>query len=140
MSREPTILDVANETPITFELLDEAYALQACMSAEERNDNDLQVARIVDLLEQGGMHDDYQLRASVASIRLRQRALELLVQDGGAPGFTLPTTEVGRTTVHRDLFRCAAAEPLVSIAGQPRFDPDSFRRRLLSFTETAGSS
>lgn len=38
MSREPTVLDVANETPITFKLLDEVYALQASMSAEERMD------------------------------------------------------------------------------------------------------
>lgn len=140
MSREPTVLDVANETPIAFELLDEVYALQASMSAEERKDNDLQVTRIVDLLKQSGIHDDYQLRASVVSIQLRQRALELFVQDGGAAGFTLPTSEVGRTKVHQDLFRCAGEEPLVSIDGQPRFDPNNFRRRLLSFTETAGNA
>ncbi|MGR9272887.1 hypothetical protein ACU8OQ_37045 (plasmid) [Rhizobium leguminosarum] len=140
MSRKPTVLDVANHTPITFELLDKVYALQSSMSAEERNDNDLQVARIVDVLKHGGMHDEYQLRASVVSIRLRQRALELFVQDGGAAGFTLPTSEVGRTKVHQDLFRCAGEEPLLSIEGQPRFDPDNFRRRLLSFTQTAGSA
>lgn len=138
MGGEPTVLDVANDTPIAFELLEDVYAMQASLPAGERRSIEAQRPRLVNLLREKGAHDDVRLRALVVSIELRQVALDRLVKDGGAPGFTLPVVEPGKAKVHRDLFRCAGEEALVRIDGEVRFDPDSFQRRLLSFTEAAG--
>jgi len=140
MTQAPTGLDVANETPVAFELFSDVYAMQASMSAEERRDTGLKQARLESLLKERGVVDNYKLRALVMSIMLRQRALELLVQQGEARGFTLPVTEAGTAKVHRDLFRCAGEESLVSIDGQPRFNHESFQRRLLSYSQPMGNA
>lgn len=140
MNQARTVFDVANDTPIAFELLADVYAMQASMSVDERKSAEARRARLVDLLVEKGVNDHDRLRALVASIEIRQLALDRLVQDGGARGFTLPVAEAGTAKVHRDLFRCACEETLVKIDGEVRFEPDSFQRRLLSFTEVKGKA
>lgn len=140
MNQVPTVFDIANETPIACELLANVYAMQASMSAKERKRPDSRKAHLVKLLEDQGESEHDRLPALVASIELRQLALERLVKEGGARGFTLPVEEAGKARVHRDLFRCAGEEALVKIDGEVRFDPDSFQRRLLSFTKPKGKA
>ncbi|MEP6868586.1 MAG: hypothetical protein ABJA20_08715 [Novosphingobium sp.] len=140
MKQVQTVFDVANETPIGAELLADIYAMQAAMPLEARKSPDARRARLVDLLEEKGEHDHDRLRALVASIELRQVALDRLVQDGDARGFTQPVAEVGKARVHQDIFRCAGEEALVRIDGEVRFEPASFQRRLLSFTEARGNA
>lgn len=140
MTQVQTVFDVANETPIGAELLADIYAMQAALSVEERKSPDARRAWLVSLLEEKGERDHDRLRALVASIELRQVALDRLVRNGEARGFTLPIAEAGKVRVHRDLFRCAGEEALVRIDGEVRFEPASFQRRLLSFTEARGNA
>lgn len=139
MSEYPTVLDIANSTPIDGDLLAEVYTSEASMSPEEHKTPGLRRDRLVKLLQRQGVDGD-RLRALVASIEFRQVALDRLIQDGDAPGFAGPATREGMSRVHRDLFRCACEEPLARIGEEVRFDPASFQRRLLTFTDVQGNA
>ena len=53
-------------------------------------------------------------------------------------GWPLPAGQDGADFVHPDLIRAAAEEPVIEDAnGQPAFDPESFRNRVLLLTGTA---
>lgn len=139
MSKNPTVFDIANSTLIDGDLLAEVYASEASMSPEEHKTPGRRRDRLVKLLQRLGLDED-RLRSLVASIELRQVALDRLIQDGDAPGFARPAAKEGMSRVHRDLFRCAGEEPLVRIGEEVRFDPASFQRRLLTFTDVQGSA
>lgn len=140
MGEEPTVLDIANATTLDGDLLADVYTMEASAPADEHKRRQLRRDRLVEFLQNRGEDDHERLRALVASIEIRQVALERLIKNGDAPGFAGSAPREGMSRVHRDLFRCAALEPIVRIGGQVGFDPAGFQRRLLSFTEVRGSA
>ena len=129
----------ANRTKVSAELLGEVVEMHAKLPPEDRRDHTVRMIRLFQMLDDKGLQDE---RADLSlAIDFRLTALAHLLAAHEAHGWTLPGTEAGMELMHPSLVRGAAEEPLIEDANQqPAFDPDSFRRRVLSVTDTDGSA
>ena len=74
-------------------------------------------------------------RRRAFAIWSRMEALARLVEDEGAPGWTLPQMPDGSILTHRAVFNAAAVHPLVERDGEWVFDRTSFLDRVLELAE-----
>jgi len=132
-------MDRVNETKVTGALLGEVVRLHANMPPEDRPDFEARAIRMFELLDKKGLREERGVLASAIDFRLT--ALAKLQGDPALRAWTMAGKDEGADYIHADLLEAAAAEPLVEDQqGQASFDPNSFRRRVLSITETKGSA
>jgi hypothetical protein len=109
-----SVLERANQTPVSPELFVEAMELFVEMPPEDRSVFDV---RLVDFLRAKGFSRRHHADLVVA-ITFRSFALAHLVQSDPVKGWIMSTDERGMTQLHAEIVRAAAEEALVE-------DPDS---------------
>jgi hypothetical protein len=130
-------LDRVNRIPISAELLGEVLDMLRALPAEERWSSASRAARLFELLERRGLSETADVVA--VAVDLRVTALLRLQNHAALRGWAGPAGEPGVNLAHPDLLKAAAAEPLVEGAdGDPGFDIDSLRLRLLAGAEVYG--
>ena len=72
------------------------------------------------------------------AVLLRMQALALLLEDEGAPGWTLPKESDGAIPVQEAVFAAAAVQPLVEIGNHARFERRPFLDKVLECAEIEG--
>jgi hypothetical protein len=126
-------LDRVNRIAISADLLGEVMDMLRSLPAEERWSSGSRSARLFQLLERRGLSETADVVA--VAVDLRVTALLRLQNHAGLRGWASPGGELA----HPDLLKAAAAEPLVEGAdGDPGFDMDSLRLRLLAGAEVYG--
>jgi hypothetical protein len=133
------VLNRVNQTKLAAELLGDAAEMHAGLPADDRSSFEGRAISLFKMLDRRGLG---RKRADLAiAIDFRLTALARLLQDRQVRGWTLPAGHDGADFVHPDLIRAAAEEPVIEDAnGQPAFDPESFRNRVLRLTETRGEA
>ena len=133
------VLNRVNQTKLAAELLGDAAEMHAGLPADDRNSFEGRAISLFKMLDRRGLG---RKRADLAiAIDFRLTALARLLQDRQVRGWTLPAGHDGADFVHPDLIRAAAEEPVIEDAnGQPAFDPESFRNRVLRLTGTQGKA
>jgi hypothetical protein len=130
------ILDRINRTGVPPELLAEAIEMHADLPAEERGNFAAVAARLAELLEHRGLAaSDLAL-----AIDCRVRALARLMATEGARGWVMAGEPSGPSYINAALVQIAADEPLIEIAHEPGFDPESFRKRVLRISAARGTA
>ena len=126
-------LDRVNRIAISADLLGEVMDMLRSLPAEERWSSGSRSARLFQLLERRGLSETADVVA--VAVDLRVTALLRLQNHAGLRGWA----SLGSELAHPDLLKAAAAEPLVEGAdGDPGFDMDSLRLRLLAGAEVHG--
>jgi hypothetical protein len=77
-------------------------------------------------------------RAMAADYRLT--AMCGLIEKGILPLGVLPQAPDGSHMVGESVFEAAANEPILIHGSKPHFEPESFRKRVLEFTDTDGKA
>ncbi len=77
-------------------------------------------------------------RAMAADYRLT--AMSALIAKNILPLGVLPQSTDGSYMIGESVFEAAALEPLLLRGNEPFFDTESFRHRVLEFTETDGKA
>jgi hypothetical protein len=133
------VLNRVNQTKLAAELLGDAAEMHAGLPADDRGSFEGRAISLFKMLDRRGLG---RKRADLAiAIDFRLTALSRLLQDRQVRGWTLPAGHDGADFVHPDLIRAAAEEPVIEDAnGQPAFDPESFRNRVLRLTGTQGKA
>ena len=123
-----TILDDANRTPVSPQLLGEAMEMYAGMPHETR------LRRLFDFLRDRGFTGARHGDLAVA-INFRLTALARLVPSYAESGWTLPGQD-GAIPLPADvLVEAAAEQALVEDVDGVAFDVDGFARRVLQLAE-----
>jgi hypothetical protein len=128
-----------NQTKLAAELLADAAEMHTGLPADDRRSFEGRAISLFKMLDRKGLGAQ---RADLAiAIDFRLSALARLLQDRQVRGWTLPGGEDGADFIHHDLIRAAAEEPVIEDAnGQPAFDPESFRNRVLRLTGAQGEA
>lgn len=74
------------------------------------------------------------------AIYFRMEALTRLLENEGAPGWTLPKTSEGAIPTQEAVFAAAALEPLTRVGNEIGFDRSSFLRRVLAEADAEGNA
>lgn len=134
-------LDRVNRVPVSVDLLVDALAMHAKMPVADRGDYRARACRTLDLLDRKGLcrtADDLHILAMLIDLRLSAVA-RLEVMNRVLKGWSIPAGEFGVSSLHLDVIRAAAEEPLIEDGeGQACFNPDSFQQRLLAIATPAG--
>ena len=123
-------LETVNRVPISFEDLwqvtDEANKLHA---SGERDFEALMflIARVYKGEPQ-----------KAGAVLLRMQALARLLEDEGAPGWTLPKQPDGAIPAQEAVFAAAAVQRLVEIDNDARFDRGPFLDKVFELAESEG--
>jgi hypothetical protein len=126
-----------NRAIVTGQLLGDVMLAYAAMPIEARSVFENRVNRVLDLLEEKGHGKNRGLLAMAITVRLM--ALDAILGDERIEGWTIRGREPGMTYVHADLLSAAAEEPVLEDPrGEPVFDTENFRRRVLEITGTRG--
>lgn len=126
-----------NAIQVAPELLGEVMLIYATLPAAEQTFEG-RAKRIVALLTDRKM-DDAGILAMAVTVRLM--ALDGALADDGIRHWTLPGDQPERTYVHASVLRAACEETILEgPEGQPIFDPDGFRARVLRCAAASGSS
>lgn len=133
------LLEQANSTPISAELLGEVLEMLGAMPSRERWASESRAARLLQLLERKGLGRDAD--AIAVAIDFRITALVRLQREDALRGWSMPGGEPGLNVIHAELVKAAATEPLVEdAAGDARFEAESFRLRILAGVEPHGQA
>jgi hypothetical protein len=131
-------LETSNRTKVSPELLFEVLQMHSEMSPEDRPVFEVRVIRIYELLKSKGLRSERIADLGMA-IDFRLTALARLHQVDSLRGWSIPGEKPGVVSIAFELLQAAAEEPLIENAEkQAAFDPESFRRRLLTITEPDG--
>lgn len=135
------IIDRINRTQMPVELLIEANEAHAELSKEDRRDSVARTVAFIKMLDEKD-YSDKRRQDLLLGIEFRLTALARLelAEYPEGKAWSLPGDEKGLVYAHEDLFKAAAAEPIIEMDDQPGFDRDSFFRRLLSLTEQHGNA
>lgn len=135
------IIDQINKTQMPAELLIEANEAHSQLSKEDRRDKTARTIAFIKVLDELD-YSDVRSQNLLPAIGFRLTALARLelAEHPEGKAWSLPGSEEGLVYAHEDLFKAAAAEPLIEMDGQVYFDRDSFYRRLLSLTEQHGNA
>ena len=130
-----SVLERANQTPVSPELFVEAMELFVEMPPEDRSVFDVRTLRLVDFLRAKGFSGRHHADLVVA-ITFRSFALAHLVRCEPVNGWIISAEGRGMTRLHAEVIRAAAEEALVedpdSVA---TFDVRSFARRILHLAQ-----
>ena len=136
MSAPDEFMQEINAQKVSAPLLGKVMHLWASLPREEWQDFDQKLERVVDFVgkENGG---DPMLAMAIA---LRLMALDALVLDPEFRAWLITEhSPDGVTYIHGDLLQIAADQMILEGAeGEPLFDRNSFRIRLLQLTSTRG--
>jgi hypothetical protein len=134
------VLDTVNRTKVTAELLSEVMQMHAAMAPEDRPVYEARVVRIFELLKSKGVRAN-RIASVAMAIDFRLTALARLERDATLRGWSLPRPESGAVSVSINVVEAVATEPLLEDAeGQAVFDPESFRRRVLTNAQPDGQA
>ncbi|WP_330085281.1 hypothetical protein [Methylocystis iwaonis] len=133
-----SVLERANRTPVSPNLLGDAMEAIAGMSPENRSIFEARTLRLIQLLANKGLTE--RRRADlVMALSFRLEALAHLVDGDHVKGWTLPGQADGATYLHADILKAAVKEPLIESAeGSPTFDAPAFGRRVLEIAKAKG--
>ena len=130
-----SVLERANQTPVSPELFVEAMELFVEMPPEDRSVFDV---RLVDFLRAKGFSGRHHADLVVA-ITFRSFALAHLVQSDPVKGWIISADEQGMTRLHAEIVRAAAGEALVEDSDSAvAFDVRSFAPHLLIVAQPQG--
>jgi len=130
--------DEINATSVPPELLGEAMVMYAGMAPEEQS-FETRAQRVLALIAEKGYGADRGMVAMAVTVRLM--ALDGVLEDDAVRRWTLPGDQPSRTYVHACLLAAASTEPVLEgPRGQPAFDVERFRTRVLQLTAASGSS
>jgi hypothetical protein len=126
-----------NAIQVTPELLGEVMLVYTTMPAAEQTFEG-RAQRVVALLTERKAENAGMLAMAVT---VRLMALDVALADDGIRHWTLPGDQPERTYVHASVLRAACKEAVLeSPQGQPMFDPERFRERVLQCAAAAGST
>ena len=138
MSAPDEFMREINAQKVAAPLLGKVMHLWASLPRDEWQDFDRKLERVVDLVgkENCGAGDPMLAMA----IALRLMALDALVLDPEFRAWLITEhSPDGVTYIHGDLLQIAADQMILEGAeGEPLFDQNSFRIRLLQLTSTRG--
>jgi hypothetical protein len=77
--------------------------------------------------------------AKAQAVLFRMEALARLLEERGAPGWTLPKTPDGAIPTQEAVFSAAAVEPLAKVDGEIGFEQQAFLKRVLAEAEVEGN-
>jgi hypothetical protein len=77
--------------------------------------------------------------AKAQAVYFRMEALARLLQERGAPGWTLPKLEDGAIPIQKAVFLAAAVEPLTKVRDDIGFEYKPFLQRVLAEADIEGS-
>jgi hypothetical protein len=130
--------DDINAVNVSADLLGEVMVMWASLPPQEWSEFEVRVTRVIEFLtKKNNYGKDPTFLACAITIRLM--ALNSVLNDTEFRGLLLPASQDGITYVHGDLLK-AAAEGLVleGPKGQPIFEAEPFRQRVLQMTESRG--
>lgn len=127
-----------NAQKVSGSLLGEVMILWASLPPDEWQDFDRRLARVVDFVAEKRVGDPMLAMA----VALRLMALDAIVIDPEIRGWLMSgKSPDGITYLHGDLVRVAAEqEVLEGPAGEPTFDREAFRVRLMGMAKARGSA
>ena len=138
MSDDDDFLREINRLNVAPSLLGEVMLLWASAPAEIASDFDQKLKHVLDYVtKRDGKPGGPMLAMAVA---LRLMALDEIVMAPEFRGWLVAKgSRDGITLIHGDLLKVAAEQALLpGAAGDPVFDPDVFRARLMELTATRG--
>lgn len=140
MSAPDEFIQEINAQKVSAPLLGKVMHLWASLPRDEWNDFDRKLERVVELVGEEHCGDAGPMLAMAAALRLM--ALDALVLDPEFRGWLITEhSPEGITYIHGDLLRIAAEEAVLEGPdGEPTFDRNSFRTRLMELTATRGSA
>ena len=74
------------------------------------------------------------------AVLLRMQALARLIDEEGAPGWTLPKQADGSIPTQEWVFAAAAVQPLVEVDNDARFEKQAFLAKVLELAEAEGNA
>jgi hypothetical protein len=129
--------DKINAISLPPELLGEAMVLYAGLPPEEQS-FEARTQRVVALVAAKGLANHGMIAMAVT---VRLMALDGALEDAGIRRWTLPGDQPSRSYVHACVLHAAAVEPVLEgPRGQPVFDLERFRTRVLQLTAASGAS
>ena len=138
MSAPDEFMQEINAQKVSPPLLGKVTHLWASMPRDEWRDFDRRLQRVVDLVDKEHCGDGGPMLAMAIALRLM--ALDALVLDPEFRAWLITEHSPGSITyIHGDLLRIAADQMILEGAeGEPLFDRNSFRIRLMQLTATRG--
>jgi len=113
--------------------------LWASLSSDDWKDFDGRLAHVVDLVSKKGFGEAAPMLAMAVALRLM--ALDAMVVDPANRGWLVAGPRDGITYIHGDLVKAAAEEILLEgPRGEPTFEPESFRARLMKLAAVRGQA
>jgi hypothetical protein len=128
-----------NAQSITAALLGEVMIMFASLSSDEWNDFDRRLQRVVDFVDEKRCSANGPLHAMAVALRLM--ALDAIVVDPEIRGWLMPGKPRDGITyyLHGDLLKVATEQPVLEgPAGEPIFDSEAFRSRLMELAASRG--
>jgi hypothetical protein len=128
-----------NAQTITAALLGEVMNMFASLSSDEWSDFDRRLQRVVDFVDEKRCSDNSPLHAMAVALRLM--ALDAIVVDPGIRGWLISGNPRNGISyyLHGDLLKVAAEQPVLEgPAGEPVFDGEAFRSRLMELAASGG--
>lgn len=138
MSPPDQFIREINAQQVSASLLGEVMTMWAALPADEWNDFDLKLQRVVDFVgKKDGCENSPMLAMAVA---LRLMALDGVVMDPEMRGWLMSgRTRDGITYLHGDLLKVAAEQAVLEgPSGEPLFDREAFRMRLMELAGAGG--
>ena len=130
--------DDINAVEVAPEVLGDVMVMYASVPAAEQTFEG-RAKRVIALLGEKGYGPDCGMLAMAITVRLM--ALDVVLDDEGVQRWTLPGDAPGRSYVHACVLRAASEETVCEGAqGQPIFELEGFRARVLQLTLVSGSS
>ncbi len=74
------------------------------------------------------------------AVLLRMQALARLLEEEGAPGWTLPKQPDGAIPTQEWVFAAAAVQPLIEINNDAQFEREPFLDKVLKLAESEGNA
>ncbi len=74
------------------------------------------------------------------AVLLRMQALMRLLEEEGAPGWTLPKQPDGAIPTQEWVFAAAAVQPLIGINNDAQFEREPFLEKVLELAESEGNA
>lgn len=137
MSDDAEFIGQINGVRVSPQLLGEITVIWASLPPEVWDDFDLRLKHVVDHIAKTRDGPDGPMLAMAAALRLM--ALNSIVKDPDARAWLVPGAHGETAYIHGDLLKAAAAEVVREDAfGNPIFDPESFRARLMGLLATRG--
>jgi len=137
VSDDAEFIQKINGVEVSPELLGEITVIWASLPSEVWDDFDHRLKHVVDHIVKTRNASDGPMLAMAAALRLM--ALDSIVKDSHTHAWLVRGRQRGISYIHGDLLKVAAAEGIREDAlGNPIFDPESFRARLMALLVTRG--